>query len=304
MSELHGLLLLDKPKGLSSHDLVAKTRRIFGTKSVGHCGTLDPLATGLMILLLNEATKLSQFILEKDKRYIVDLDWGKTSDSFDSTGEILSETPERPTEAAVVEAIQGLSGLQNLPVPSFSAIKVGGEKLYEKARRGEDFIPPTREMNFYSTRVLEQSSNHLKVDIECSKGTYIRSWVHTIGQRLGCGAIMTDLRRTSSQPYRLQDAISLEKLTEIGPKKDLLGSAFVPVEGAIPEFKLIRVKGADEVMLGNGLISYDLRSRLIQVFNPDLDRGIRIFSGETSRLLAIIGLEPGKGFVIRRILKY
>lgn len=303
--QFQGLLLLDKPSGISSHDLVARVRRIMGTSAVGHCGTLDPLATGLMVLLLNEATKLSQFILEKDKSYIVDLKFGMTTDSFDSTGNITAESPLRPSQSEVEVAVQALHGLQNLRVPSFSAIKVNGVKLYEKARKGENFEPPHREMNFYSIETLELSQDSLKASIKCSKGTYIRSWVDELGRRLGCGATMTGLRRTSSDPYTLNQALTLEELASVMQTgRSFEGAGFVPIEAALSDIKIIRVKGSEEVMLGNGLISHDLRARLIQAFNPDVDRVIRVMSAVDSKLLALIGLDPGKGFAIKRVLKY
>ncbi len=305
LPQFQGLLLLDKPSGISSHDLVARVRRIMGTSAVGHCGTLDPLATGLMVLLINEATKLSQYILEKDKSYIVDLKFGITTDSFDSSGNIVSESPRRPSRSEVENAIQSLKGLQALRVPSFSAIKVNGVKLYEKARKGESFEPPQRDMCFYTSDMIEYSPDAVQVAIACSKGTYIRSWVDELGRRLGCGAMMTGLRRTSSDPYSLSQTLTLEGLSAVVQKSGgFEGPGFVPIEAVLSEVKIIRVKGSDEVMLGNGLISHDLRARLIQAFNPEVDKVIRVMTYADSKLLALIGLDPGKGFAIKRVLKY
>lgn len=305
MSSFQGLLLIDKPKGFSSHDVVGRVRRIMGTSSVGHCGTLDPLATGLMVLLINEATKLSQYILEKDKSYRVDLKFGVTTDSFDSTGNITGESALRPTSEEVRRAVAQLTGVQNLSVPSFSAIKINGEKLYERARKGESFETPRREMTFYRSEVREVDSEHLVAELDCSKGTYIRSWVDTLGRNLGCGAMMTDLRRLSSDPYQLSNALDLDSLARhVSSGAPWEGPGFVPIEAALADTKILRIKGGDEVMLGNGLISHDLRARLIQAFNPEVDRVVRIMSLESSKLLALIGLDPAKGFVIRRVLKY
>lgn len=300
----NGLILIDKPSGISSHDVVSKVRKIAKTSSVGHCGTLDPLATGLMVVLLNEATKLSQFITEKDKAYDVECEFGKTTDTYDITGTVTNDSLKIPNEAEVSEAVSSLRGAQTLEVPSFSAIKVQGEKLYDKARRGEVFELPTREMSFHSVKINQFSDKRLSASIRCSKGTYIRSWVHELGQRVGSGATMTGLRRTLSEPYSLRDAVTLDQLPQYFEEGNWREPCFIPMEAALPETKIIRIHGHDQTLMGNGMISHDLRAQLIRVFNPDSDRVVRIMTRDTQKLISLVGLEPEKGFMIRRVLKY
>lgn len=301
----HGLVLVDKPSGITSHDLVGKVRKIFGTKAVGHSGTLDPLASGLMVLLVNEATKLSQYILEQDKGYILRAKLGLSTDSFDITGKIVEESATNIPNSEIIRAqVQKLQGSLMLPVPSFSAVKIDGKKLYEYARQGQNIEVPIREMHFHAVKLLELESNALSAEILCSKGTYIRAWVQALGQDLGCGAVLTELRRTFSAPFKLDQAVKLEELEVLVEDKNFYQSCFVPMEAAMAQTKVLRVKGQDEVMLGNGLISHDLRSRLIYSFQPESDQVIRILSQESGLLLALIGLEPGKGFSIRRVFRY
>lgn len=301
--QFNGLLLVDKPSGISSHDVVARLRRILGTKAVGHSGTLDPLASGLMACLINEGTKLSQYILEGDKGYRVRAQFGLRTDTLDTTGTILEQKPVNITRELILAEALKIQGEMELEVPIYSAIKVQGKKLYEYAREEQPIALPKKVMKFWDVTFLESGADWAEFDIKCSKGSYIRTWVDLLGQALGCGAAMSALRRTWSAPYQLSQAQTLETI-EASVKEGLGGSAFVPMEFALPQVKRIRVKGQDRVLLGNGQISYDLRSQLITAFKPFEDQYIQILAQEDSQLLAVIGLEPGRGFVLRRVFKY
>lgn len=299
----NGLLLVDKPSGISSHDVVARLRRILSTKAVGHSGTLDPMASGLMACLINEGTKLSQYILEGDKGYRVRAQFGIRTDTLDVTGEVLETRPVDLTVSRLQEEAFKLQGEMELEVPIYSAIKVQGKKLYEYARGDESVTLPKKIMRFWDVTPLDAGADWAEFDIKCTKGSYIRTWVDILGQRLGCGAAMCALRRTWSAPYLLHQARSLEEI-EASVKEGTWSEAFVPMENALPQVKRVRIKGQDRVLLGNGQISHDLRSQLITAFNPSQDQYIQVIAQDGGQLLALIGLEPGRGFALRRVFKY
>jgi tRNA pseudouridine55 synthase len=302
---MHGLLLIDKPKDWTSHDLVARSRKILNTSSVGHCGTLDPIASGLMVLLVGEATKISQYILENDKSYTVTARLGFSTDTYDTTGKIVDEKPIEVTAAQVLKAALDFQGEFEIPVPIYSAAKVGGQKLYEYARSGrEDQVEiPKKKMKFYNVSVVAQTSNTVTAEISCSKGSFIRSWVHLLGQNLGTGAAMSELRRTSSLPFHLNQAVTIDQLQsemESGGAK----SGFVPLSSALPHFKTVRVSGLSQTLMGNGQISHDLKTQLISVFTPGVDVGVKVLPQRGNELLALIGFEQGRGFNVKRVFRY
>jgi tRNA pseudouridine55 synthase len=190
-----------------------------------------------------------------------------------------------------------------LPVPIYSAAKVQGKKLYEYARSEQEVVIPKKTMTFWDVVPGEVGADWADFDIKCAKGGFIRTWVDVLGQQMGCGAAMSALRRTWSAPYFLDKAETFESI-EAQVKSGQWGPAFVSMEQALPQVKRLRVKGQDQVLLGNGQISHDLRSQLITSFNPDQDQYIQIQSQETGHLLALVGLEAGRGFVIKRGFKY
>lgn len=298
----HGLLLVDKPSGISSHDVVARLRRILGTKAVGHSGTLDPLASGLMACLINEGTKLSQYILEGDKGYRVRAQFGLRTDTLDITGQVLETKPVDLSKERILSEAAKLQGEMELEVPIYSAIKVQGKKLYEYARGEEEVAIPKKLMTFWDVEPIAVGPDWAEFDIKCTKGSYIRTWVDLLGKNLGCGATMSELRRTWSSPYVISQAQTLEAIEE-AVKDQGSRDAFIPMEQALPQIKRIRIKGQDKVLLGNGQISHDLRIQLITAFKPEEDQYIQIVAQETGHLLAIVGIEPGKGFVLRRVFK-
>lgn len=299
----HGLLLVDKPSGISSHDVVARLRRILNTKAVGHSGTLDPMASGLMACLVNEGTKLSQYILEGDKGYRVRAQFGVRTDTLDMTGQVLETRPVDVSRERVLEEALKLQGEMELEVPIYSAIKIQGKKLYEYAREEQAVVLPKKMMKFWDVTEVAQGTDWAEFDIKCIKGSYIRTWVDLLGKALGCGASMSSLRRTWSSPYHLPQAQTLEAI-EATVRDGRLSSAFVPMDLALPQVKRIRVKGQDKVLLGNGQISHDLRTQLISAFKPSEDQYIQILSQDDGQMLALVGLEPGRGFALRRVFKY
>jgi len=303
-SELrHGLLLVKKPSGITSHDLVDQARRVLHTKAVGHCGTLDPMASGLMILLVGEATKLSNYVLEEDKGYKLRAKLGVVTDTLDITGTILSEAKvDLPAEKVLAQA-KLLQGELELPVPAYSAVKVDGVRLHEKARSGEVVETPMRKMNFFEFKNFSHGPDWIEFEMACTKGSYVRAWVHEFGQRLGCGAAMSALERTVSEPYRIADAHTLDEVAK-ALAESRIDDFLLPMTEALPSYKRLRVSGLDETLFGNGQISHALKSQLISIFRPDLDEGVKILSRSTGKLMGLVGLEPGKGFVLRGVFKY
>lgn len=298
----HGLLLVNKEPGGTSHDVVAKVRRILNTRSVGHSGTLDPMAGGLMVLLIGEGTKLSNYILEGNKSYRAIAKFGIVTDTLDVTGEVTRTRPVTVTPDEIRAAALELQGEFDWEVPIYSAVKVQGQRLHQYARNGEDVVRPVKRMKFWDIKVVAVGADSLEVDITCSKGSYIRTWIQQLGERLGCGATMSSLTRTGSFPYSLERASTLG---EIGAAWTAGGelSAFVSMDQALPSVKKIRVKGPDQALLLNGQISHDLRSMLISQVRPGVDEVVQVHSVQ-NQLLALIGLEPGKGFTIRRVFRY
>ncbi|MFN7906442.1 MAG: tRNA pseudouridine(55) synthase TruB [Pseudobdellovibrionaceae bacterium] len=301
----HGMLLIAKQSGMTSHDVVAKARRILKTKEIGHAGTLDPMAEGLMLLLIGEGTKLSQFLLEKDKRYRVQFRLGETSDTLDSTGFVTASNVAVPAIEKIKQAILEIQGEMNLSIPRFSAKQVDGQRLYDLARQGVEFTAPKKIMKFWNIEIHKLTATGGDVSLSCSKGSFIRSWVSELGDRLGCGALMSGLVRTHSHPYNLESATTLDELAENENQtlSDKKAGSFVSLSEMLPEVKRVLVSGQDEKLLMNGLISHQLRSTLITRFQPDQDEFIQIQSKSNHNLIAIIGLAKEKGFQIRRVMK-
>lgn len=294
-----GLLLVDKPSGLTSHDVVARVRKIFHTKEVGHSGTLDPLASGLMVLMLGEATKLSNYITDGDKTYEVGVRMGVETDTLDITGVITRELPVELTKEEICQRALCLHGEIELPIPMYSAKKIDGKKLYEYARSGETIEVPKKNMRFWGIENLS-ATEHLKFSLSCSKGSFIRSWVKLLGERCDTVATMSELRRTKSHHFTLASARTLDQLAQMSDEEKM--QCLVPLSQALPDVKKIRVRGKDETLMRNGQISHDLRSQLIIAFNPAIDELIQIIPSSGDGILALIGVEPGHGFKIRRIL--
>lgn len=292
---MNGLLLIDKPTDITSHDVVSRVRRALGTREVGHSGTLDPLATGLMVLLVGEATKLSSYVTEGNKAYEVGVRLGVTTDTLDITGQILSEQSVEKSTVEIQSEALALHGEFQLPIPMYSAKKIDGKKLYEYAREGESVEQPKKLMTFWSI----ESRETLKFHLHCSKGSFIRSWVQLLGEKLGCGACMASLRRTQSHSFNLSEALELNQLDLMTAEE--IGKKMIPLDQALKGVKSIRVKGQDAVLMKNGQISHPLRSQLIARFNPESDEVIQILPEKKGEILALVGLEKGQGFKIKRV---
>ncbi len=245
--DVDGALVVDKPSGPTSHDIVALARRSIGCKT-GHTGTLDPAATGVLVLLLGRATRLSQFMLTSDKEYLAWIRLGIVTDTYDADGRILEEHPV--PQISGEEAEQALSPFRGAILqvpPMYSAIKVGGEPLYKAARRSEEVDRPAREITVYGLILEEQASDRWQLRIHCSSGTYIRSIAHDLGRALGCGARLEQLRRIRSGPFSIERAISVDSIRESWHQ------GLVPLDGLLPDFPEVALdrEQARRVVNGN-----------------------------------------------------
>jgi len=229
---LDGVLLLDKPAGLSSNQALQKARRLLNARKAGHTGTLDPFATGLLVCCFGRATKIAGRMLDADKRYEATLRFGSETDTGDFTGEVINTAPngfagiQRAELDRVLPSFRGAS--QQVP-PMYSALKHKGKPLYEYARRGVTIERPPRDIEIYRLEVLAFDGLSAQIDVHSSKGTYIRTLAQDIGQAIGCGAHLTALRRTEVGPFLLANAISFDELSSLeDPKTSLLSLDNLP----------------------------------------------------------------------------
>jgi len=216
-SALDGAILVDKPAGPTSHDVVDAIRRKFGIKKVGHCGTLDPNATGLLIIVLGRGTKLSERLMGDDKVYEGTVKFGEATDSYDCDGELTASLPVMPMTLDQLneEAATFIGDILQVP-PMVSAIKKNGVPLYKLARKGIEVEREPRLIHVYNFRFTEYAEPFGKCRVACTKGTYIRSLAHDLGQKLGCGAHLTALRRCASGKFDVADALPLEAILQLG----------------------------------------------------------------------------------------
>ena len=231
--EMEGVLIVDKPQGLTSHDVVYRLRRKLGMKKIGHAGTLDPMATGLLIMLIGKATRISQYLMSTDKVYEGEATLGVVTDSQDAEGEMMETRPvPELSEAAVREVMKGFLGDQYQIPPMHSAIKIDGVKLYHLARKGEVVEREPRFIRVSSFELLSFASPKITFRLHCTKGTYVRTIAHDLGQKLGCGAHLSALRRTASGKFELNQGLTLEQIETL-PLPEI-EKRLIPVYAAAP----------------------------------------------------------------------
>ncbi len=212
---ISGVLVVDKPVGMTSHDVVQAIRNGTGLRRAGHTGTLDPRASGVLVILVGPAVRLSEYVSASDKRYQAIIRMGGTTDTFDGEGLVTrSENPVNVTEEQFEEALKTFVGEIEQTPPPYSAVKVQGRKAYEMARKGEEVELAPRTITVHHLEVLEWAPPEVVIDVHCSSGTYVRSLANDLGQKLGCGAYLVGLRRTKSGRFSLRDATPLRKLQE------------------------------------------------------------------------------------------
>ncbi len=209
---VNGIVLLDKPTGISSNDALQKVKRIYFAEKAGHTGALDPLATGMLPICLGEATKFSQFLLDSDKRYVVVAKLGERTNTSDSDGEVVETRDVNVTKERLLECIETFKGETDQVPSMFSALKYQGRPLYEYAREGIEVPREARKITVYSIELLRFEGDEVEMEIHCSKGTYIRTITDDLGEMLGCGAHVTYLRRTGVANYPVEKMVTLEQL--------------------------------------------------------------------------------------------
>ncbi len=215
---VEGIVVVDKPSGFTSHDVVARARRALGTRAVGHAGTLDPMATGVLVLAVGRATKLVPWLTATDKRYEATLRLGVATHSLDADGEIVARASVPALDGATVQrAAEAFLGRRGQRAPAVSAIKVGGRRLHERVRKGERVEPPVREVELFAVRVRALEGCEVRLGLHCGKGFYVRSFGRDLAEALGTVGHLSALRRTASGPFTLDDAVAFDRLAEARP---------------------------------------------------------------------------------------
>lgn len=251
--DVNGILVIDKPPGITSNGILQQVKRLFGAAKAGHTGALDPLATGVLPLCFGEATKFSQLMLDSDKAYITTARLGLRTETGDSDGAVVSERPVPALTREQVDAVLQRFRGDILQVPSmYSALKHKGRPLYEYAREGIEVERPARPVRIHELTLLDLREHELDLAVACSKGTYIRSLVEDIGEALGCGAHVTALRRTMASGYTLADAHRVEELEAMRARGESLDGLLLAPDTALSMFPEIRLQGAALVSILNG----------------------------------------------------
>ncbi len=250
MEQQHGLLVVDKPKGLSSAQCVNRLKRL-GQKKIGHAGTLDPMATGVLLVLLGHATKISGHLMTGgEKMYRGTLRLGHATDTWDAEGEITAEMPwEHITENAIAELISDWMGRSEQLVPPYSAAKHDGQPLYRLVRSGKSVPVKTKMIEISRAEILKMELPFVTFRVVCSSGTYIRSLAHSLGMRLGCGAVLTELTREYSHPFGLDRATPLDALLA---EPALLPERIVPVTAGLPDWPVLTLNIQETMAVRNG----------------------------------------------------
>ena len=283
---MDGVLIIRKEKGYTSHDVVAKLRGILHMKKIGHTGTLDPDAEGVLPVVLGRATKLVDLLTEKRKTYEALLHLGIETDTQDMTGEILSKKPVTVSEEEVTAAIRSFLGEQQQIPPMYSALKVNGKKLYELAREGKEVERKARRITIHEIRILEINLPEVKLEVTCSKGTYIRTLCHDIGQKLGCGGCMKELLRTRVERFGLEDSIRLGEIAQL-QKEGILEEKIIAIDEMFPTYAQVVLppKTAAAVRNGNSFRKRDI-SQETALKEYENDERVRVYD-ESHQFIAI-----------------
>lgn len=262
-----GFLNIDKPRGITSHDVVARLRRVTGTRKIGHAGTLDPMATGVLVLCLGAATRLSEYVMASTKRYRAQVLLGVETDSYDADGQVVATTDAAQITRADLERIlpQFVGEIAQLP-PIYSAIKRDGKKLYELARAGKDVELEPRAVTIHALEVVDWSGPSFTLDVTCSPGTYIRSLAHDLGAALRVGAHLTGLVRTASGHFTLDNAVSLATILNGAPWEPHV----IPPHAALADWPALQVSDEQALALQQGKqIAGAASGRVIMAYRDD-----------------------------------
>ena len=285
MSEhpLGGVLVIDKPAGWTSHDVVAKTRGLTGIRQIGHSGTLDPMATGVLVLCLGKATRLLEYVTGLPKTYLAGITLGVATDTYDATGKVIAQRPlPELTAEALEQSIDSFRGEIMQTPPAYSAIKREGVAQYKRARRGEEVVLEPRPVTVYELVLLGFADGVIELRITCSAGTYVRSIAHDLGEVLGCGAHLSNLRRLAVGAFGIDQAVTLQQLAEDNWQRWLL-----PPSAAVAHLARIELAEGEATRLAHGLsiaarhpiaqgpaCAFDPAGRLVAVVRPDTQRQV------------------------------
>lgn len=301
---VNGVILLDKPTGISSNDALQKVKRIYFAEKAGHTGALDPLATGMLPICLGEATKFSQFLLDSDKKYRVIARLGERTNTSDSDGEVVEVRPVNVDADKLQACIDSFRG-ETEQVPSmFSALKYQGRPLYEYAREGIEVPREARKITVYAIELLRFENHEVEMEVHCSKGTYIRTIVDDLGEMLGCGAHVTYLRRTAVARYPYENMVTLEQLNELLEQahrdgvapKELLDPLLLPMDTAVQELP--------EVNLVPQLADMIQHGQAVQVFGVQTEGMVRLTSGDNKLFLGVGEMDDDGKIAPKRLVVY
>ncbi|WP_420788415.1 tRNA pseudouridine(55) synthase TruB [Vibrio alginolyticus] len=284
---INGVILLDKPTGISSNDALQKVKRIYFAEKAGHTGALDPLATGMLPICLGEATKFSQFLLDSDKRYRVIAKLGERTNTSDSDGEVVETRPVDVTLDKLEACIDQFRGESDQVPSMFSALKYQGKPLYEYARKGIEVPRESRKITVYEIVLHRFEGYEVEMEVHCSKGTYIRTIVDDLGEMLGCGAHVTMLRRTGVAKYPYENMVTLEQLNELLEQahreerapRELLDPLLLPMDTAVEDLP--------EVNLVPELADMVQHGQPVQVFGAPTEGSLRLTMGEERLFIGV-----------------
>lgn len=279
---MDGIVLINKEKGISSFGVVSKIRKIFNTKKVGHCGTLDPDATGVLPIMIGNATKISKYLVEHDKEYIAVLKIGIKTDSADGEGNIIAEDNfllKRENEEEYKTLIEGMVGKHKQIPPMYSAIKVNGKKLYEYARAGQEVERAEREIEIYNISLenIDFENNEIRFKVACSKGTYIRTLCETIAEKLGTIGYMKKLQRTKVDKFLIKDSVTLSELEQCDDKSKYI----ISIEKVFEEKERIDLSSKKTELFLNGVqLTNGFRDGVYRVYTNDKFLGLGTIKNE------------------------
>ncbi|NLK86047.1 MAG: tRNA pseudouridine(55) synthase TruB [Clostridiaceae bacterium] len=287
---MDGIINVLKPPGMTSFDVVAVLRGLTGVRRIGHAGTLDPMAAGVLPVCIGRAAKAIEFLMEKDKRYRAELTLGITTDTQDTTGTITSSKKPEVSDQQIADAVSAFEGKYLQVPPMHSAVRVDGKRLYELAREGVEIERQQREVEIFSAKLLSIDRSEgvrALIDIHCSKGTYIRTLCSDIGDRLGCGGCMSFLLRMAAGPFEISDSITLEELSALREKGGL-HNALIGVDRVFAGLEAYRLDEASEKRFGNGMQIPLSRALLPDTGNEDRS-GLKSSVSQDGSLVRVYG---------------
>jgi len=292
----NGVLILDKPQGFTSHDAVAKLRGILRQRRIGHAGTLDPMATGVLVVLLGNATRASDYASGQSKEYIAALRLGVTTDTQDITGTVLQQSEILPPPQALADALEQFTGRQQQLPPMYSAVQVGGKRLYDLARKGIEVERQAREIAIEQMTLLEPEENQPESDfhlaVTCSKGTYIRTLCHDVGQALGCGGCMAALRRVRSGSFTIDMALDFEQVRQL-VQDGTLQQHLCPTDAVFSALPAVTLTEEGEKRAKNG--AHLMQQHCTDGVVPPLGESCRVYGPDGAFLMTGITKELDKG---------